>query len=563
MEPLLTWPHLPIILFLAGALLSVLFGERVSVRFRRALVLAIFLAVGSILLTMRPQLPLDVVFSDWVASLTLLGSLIYRVDAINFLFSLVLTVVLAALAWHLLSLTDQPQETWRLTPALLFVCAGTFSTLFSGNLITLMFSLALLTGAVFAFIAFGQASGQSGTYLLISWGLGIILVAWATWSIGRGDGGRLATIPYSPTAVRAMFLLAWISLAALPMHLWLVAFWERPSPANATNGRIDAIPPLLHSISPLLGLYILMRLTASQALLPEQTLWIGAGAVSLLIASELAWSQTDRLRAISYITVAQGGAVILNVALSAPLAGNSVLHWFLFLPCAVLVLFLVPNRAPGGDTAWLDWLFMAVTGLAGACLLGLPPTAGFIAWSNVYEAIWATDLVEPAFLFVPVFIAASLIAATFFRVWLSPLRDALPRQGWIRGAVGLLLLVPALAAGLLPVDVLRNLTGGHGADLGLWAYSPVEPRTWAAVLLSACLGYVWSTWPPARTATRQSVWLFFARLWDMAWLYRGIEKAIAWGDDMLRVLVDVLCGEHWLLWAFLSVLLFVWLYLGR
>ena len=527
-----------------------------------ALQLAIFLAVGLVLLIMRPQLPWDVVFSDWVVNLTLLGSLIYRVDAVSFVCALVLTLVLAALAWDMSS-TDRPAETWRLIPALLCVGAGAFSTLFSGNLLTLMFSWALLTSAMFAFVAFGKASGPPALYLLAAWGLGIILIAWAMWSIGRGDGGRLLTIPYSATAVRAMFLLAWVSLAALPMHSWLVAVWGRPSRSNATSLRIpDAVPSLLHSVSPLLGLYILMRLTTSQAALPEQALWVGAGAVSLLMASELAWSQHDRLRAVSYITIAQGGAVILNVALSAPLAGNSIVHWLLFLPCAVLVLFVVPNRAPSGDSAWKDWFFMAVTGLAGACLLGLPPTAGFVAWSNVYEAIWSADLVEPAFLFAPVFIAASLIAAAFFRAWLAPAEGIQPRRGWIRGAVGLLLLAPALAVGLLPVDVLRNLTGGHGADLGLWAYTPVEPRTWATILLSACLGYVWSTWRPAVSVTCQPAWLFFARLWDMAWLYRGIEKVIAWGDDMVGLLVDVLCGEHWLLWAFLSVLLFVWLYLG-
>ena len=123
-----------------------------------------------------------------------------------------------------------------------------------------------------------------------------------------------------------------------------------------------------------------------------------------------------------------------------------------------------------------------------------------------------------------------------------------------------MLLAPAFATVVLPVPLLVDLTGGYGVDLGLWAYSSVEPRTWAAILLSVCLGYAWNVWPPALAAACHPLWSFFARVWDMAWLYRGIEKVVAWGSAMLRVLMDVLCGEHWLLWALLFTLLFVWFY---
>jgi len=565
-DPLLTLPHLPVILFLGGALILIIGGATIPVRVKNAAILLIFVAVGVVLFLMRSQLPMDVVFSDWVTSLTLLGSLIYRIDAFNWSFALLLLVLLAALAWDL-STGNRPREDWRLMPALFFASSAAFSLLFSGNLLTLMFSWSLLTTAVFAFMVSGRGSVRTVTYLLVFWSLGIVLLTWATWSIGRGDGGRWTALAYSPTAARAIFVLAWISLAALPVHLWLASVEERP----------DILLPFLHAIPSLIGLYLLMRLAISQTVLPERELWIGVGAVSLLLAGELAWSRQDRLKTLSYIAIAQSGGVMLSLAISLPQATGLIFNWSLFLPFAMLVLFLIPARAGSADPAWLDWLFMAVTGLAGACLIGLPPTAGFAVWSQLNEAaLSSTDLVVNMLLLALVFVAATLIAAAFFRIWLSPAavilssseespgltEDVPSRRGWSRGVVGLLLLIPALAGGLLPAQLLADLTGGDGAGWGLRTYSYTEPGIWITVLLSACLGYVMSIWPPAMAASSHPLWQFFARLWNMAWLYRGIERLVDGGMGAVRVLVNMLYGEHWLLWAFLTLLLFLWFYLS-
>ncbi len=564
MEPLLALPHLPVMLFLGGALIFILGGAGLPSRARNLAVLCIFVAVGVVLFLMRSQLPMDVVFSDWVASLTLLGSLVYHIDAFSWAFAVLLAMLLAALAWNL-SAGIHLMEDWRLLPALFFISSAAFSILFSGNLLTLMFSWALLTAAAFTFMAFGGASVRATSYLLVFWSVGIALLVWATWSIGRGDGGRWTALAYSPTATRAIFVLAWISLAALPVHLWFASVAEEQSVVlGAAKSPADILLPLLYAIPSLIGLYLLMRLTVSQAILPERELWIGIGAVSLLLSSELAWSRQGRWKTLSYIAIAESGGVMLSLALSLPQATGLVFNWGLFLPFAMLVLFLVPVRATNREPAWLDWLFMAVTGLAGACLIGLPPTVGFTAWSQLNEAVLSstTDFVVTMLLFALLFVAATLIAAAFFRIWLTPAEDVSFRCRWDQGIIGLLLLVPALAAGLLPAQFFANLTGGDWAGWDLWTYSSIEPGMWITVLLSACLGYVLSIWPPAMAIKTHPLWQFFAKLWNMAWLYQGIERLVGRGIDAVRVLVDVLCGEHWLLWAFLTVLLFFWLYLS-
>ena len=551
-------------LFLGGALIFILCGARIPLRIRNLIVLCILAAVGIVLFLMRSQLPMDVVFSDWVASLTLLGSLIYHIDTFNWTFAILLVILLAALAWNL-STGNHPREDWRLMPALFFMSSAAFSILFSGNLLTLMFSWSLLTAAVFIFMAFGRASARATTYLLVFWSVGIALLVWATWSIGRGDGGRWTALAYSPTATRAIFVLAGISLAALPVHLWFASVAEEQSVVlSAANSPANILLPLLYAIPSLIGLYLLMRLTVSQAILPERELWIGIGAVSLLLSSELAWSRQGRWKTLSYIAIAESGGVMLSLALSLPQATGLVFNWGLFLPFAMLVLFLAPARATNREPAWLDWLFMAVTGLAGACLIGLPPTAGFTVWSQLNETVLSstTDFVVTMLLFALLFVAATLIAAAFFRIWRAPMEDVPFRCRWDRGIISLLLLVPALAVGLLPAEFFANLAGGDWVGWGLGTYSSIEPGMWITVLLSTCLGYVLSIWPPAMAVTRHPLWQFFAKLWNIAWLYRGIDRLVGHGMDAVRVLVNMLCGEHWLLWAFLTILLFFWLYLS-
>ena len=552
MDPLLTLPHLPVILFLGGALALAIGGATIPVRIRNAGTALIFVAVACVLLVMRSQLPMDVVFSDWVTSLTLLGSLIFRMDGVNWPFAVMLLALLAALAWDLSS-GNRPREDWRLLPALFFAGSAAFSVIFSGNLLTLMFSWSLLTAAVFAYLVSGKCEARAVTYVLVFWSLGTVLLAWATWSIGRGDGGRWMAATSSSSAIGAILVLAWISLAAWPVHLWLAS-------AEDQSG---VVRPFLHAVPTLIGLYLLMRLATAPSALTGKELWIGVAAVSLLLAAQLAWSQQDRLQTVSYIAIAESGAVLLSLALSHPGAAGLIFTWASFLPFAMLVLFLVPVRASGADRTWLNWLFKVVTGLAGACLIGLPPSAGFAAWAQLSEAaLSSTDIVVTTLLLVLVFVAGTLIATAFFRFWLSPVEAAQSPNDWLRGIVGVILLVPAFAVGMLPTQRLVDFVVTDRTGWDFWIHSYTEPGMWVTVLLSACLGFVMSIWPPAVAASSHPLWQSIASLWNAAWLYRAIARLNDHLTGAARVLVHVLYGEHWLLWALLSFLLFLWFYLS-
>jgi len=550
-NPLLTLPHVPVILFLGGALVLGLGGAAIPARVRNGLALAVCLVVGVSLLLMKPSLPLDVVFSDWLVGFTLLGSLIYRVDILNWTFaiSLVILVAVAVIGW---TTSEHAQRSARLIPCLLAIGAATFSLLFSGNLLTLLFSWVLLTAAALSLYVVVMEPVRSICYLLITWGVGAFVLLWAIWHVGWGDGGRWSVWDHSQSVTLSVFVVSWIALGAYPLHLWI----------SLREDQSTEVLSLFRTIPLLVGLYLLARLSVFLVSLPFRDLWIALGAIALLLGAELAWSQRDRLRSLSFIGIALVGGAMLTVALSLPLSTGSILTWTLFLPFSLLALFLVPPRAGKDAPRGLDWLLGGVTGLAGASLIGMPPTAGFIAWSQLHNAVLSTESpVVMTLLFSIVILSSVLIAAAFFHTWLVPAPEAHPRGVLIRGIVGAVLVLPALVGGLAPNLIVAHVAGPAWKEWSAQVYSSTTIGIWATIFLCISIGYVLNLWPPAISVKSGPTWRIVVRIWELKWVCKAIEKAGSWLTSVLDTITDVVHGEHYLLWAFLSLILFLWFYL--
>ena len=551
MNPLLTLPHLPVILFLGGAVVLGLGGATIPVRVRNGLALAVCLVVGVSLFLMKPSLPLDIVFSDWLVGFTLLGSLIYRVDILNWTFaiSLVILGTVAVIGWVT---SDGAQRVARLIPCLFAMGAATFSILFSGNLLTLIFSWVLLIAAALSLLVVVMESVRSVCYLLIIWGAGTFILLWAIWNVGWGDGGRWSVLGHSQSVTLAVFVVSWIALGAYPLHLWFPLREDQSA----------EVLSLFHAVPPLVGLYLLARLSVLQVSLPFRDLWIALGAIALLLAAELAWSQRDRLRSISSIGIALAGGVMLTVALSLPQSTGLILTWALFLPFSLLALFLVPSRAGKDAPRWLDWLLGGVTGLAGASLIGMPPTAGFIAWSQLHNAVLSTENpVVMTLLFSVVILSSVLIAAAFFHTWLVPAPEAHPKGALIRGIGGALLVLPALIGGLAPNLIITPIAGPGWKEWSTQVYSSTTIGIWVTVFLCISIGYVLNLWTPAISVKSYPTWRVVIRIWSLEWVCKAIEKVGRWLSDVLDTTTDVVHGTHYLLWAFLAFILFLWFYL--
>ncbi len=220
MKSLLALPHLPILLYLTAASILAVGGRRISSRVRNALAAGVCVAVGVILLIIRRTVPVDIVFSDWLVHLTLFGSLIYHVDALSWTFAAMLTLVVGAkLAWT--AIDRQNDRDARLVPGLLLLAAAGYSMLFAGNLLTVLVSWTALMTASLILLALGRCGTRAARRYLIVFGIAALLLMWATWDAGRGDGGRWASLALSRPAALALFVAAWIGLAAYPLHVWL------------------------------------------------------------------------------------------------------------------------------------------------------------------------------------------------------------------------------------------------------------------------------------------------------------------------------------------------------
>ncbi len=97
MNPLLSLSHLPVILFLSGALVLGLGDTAIPERIKKVIALVICGCVGALLVVMKASLPLDVVFSDWLVGLTLFGSLVYQVNTLSWAFAVCSVILVAAI----------------------------------------------------------------------------------------------------------------------------------------------------------------------------------------------------------------------------------------------------------------------------------------------------------------------------------------------------------------------------------------------------------------------------------------------------------------------------------
>ena len=552
MNPLLSLSHLPVILFLGGALVLGLGDTEIPERIKTIVALAICGCVGVLLVVMKASLPLDVVFSDWLVGLTLFGSLVYQVNALSWAFAVCLVLIVGAIVIGFAESAHGAQNT-RLLPGLLLLSAATLSMFFSGNLLTLTFSWALLIVAAGVLEALAAVPREAVCRLLIIWGTGAFVLLGAVWNVGWGDGGRWVTFVRSQPAVLAVFLVAWIALAAYPSHLWLPH--DYPEAAGLLT--------IFHTVPVLTGLYLLTRLSLLQVDLPYQGLWVALGSLALLIGAQLAWSQPDRTQALSYLGVALSGGVLLTVALILPQSIEPMLIWTLFLPFSMLVLFTVPPRADSGAPRWHNRLLRIGTALSGASIVGLPPTAGFIAWGQLHNAVLTLDSPIIMAALLGVLISSSiLLSAVFFRIWLISAAELHPHRVVVAGIVALVLAVPGLIGMLVPALPIQTLIGPEWREWSLQTYSSMTFGVWSIIVLSAATGYVLNLWPPATVVvTEDTVWRLVVRVWCLDWVCAAVGAIGRQLAGVVDTITDMLNGDHYLLWAVLVLLLFLWLYL--
>ncbi len=224
--------------------------------------------------------------------------------------------------------------------------------------------------------------------------------------------------PASGTVVTAVVLVlagALTKSALVPFHFWLPAAMAAPTPVSA----------YLHAAAMVkAGVYLVARFAPAFAALPAWR-WIvlGAGGATMLLGGYRALRQYDLKLVLAFGTVSQLGLIVLLVGYgtnATALAGLALLGAHAMFKAALFLVVGVVDSASGtrdlrclsGVGRDLPWT-AAAGAVAAASMVGLPPTAGYVAKE---AALGALDSTSTAVL-VLVVTGSALTVAYGLRFW--------------------------------------------------------------------------------------------------------------------------------------------------
>jgi NADH-quinone oxidoreductase subunit N len=357
--------------------------------------------------------------------------------------------------------------------ALILLCTSGMTLIASANNLIVVFlaleilslSLYVLTGFSFRITAIEGAMKYFllGAFSSAFFLYGIALAYGATdtvsiTGIARSLGGRLGDQSLALTAAGLLAVGFAFKVAAVPFHTWAPdAYQGAPTPVTAYMSaatKVAAFAALLRVFN-----------VAFAPLQWDWTpfIWVLA-AVSMVVGSVIALSQTDIKRMLAYSSVAQAGFILTGVT-AAGQRGISASMFYLVAYAAMIVgafgiVMLVSGRGEE-RTSISSYAGLARThpALAGALTLflaslaGIPPTAGFIAKVSVFGA--AVDAGHWPLVLIAVL--ASVVAAFFYlRVIVimytqEPVPDAAPLERAPGPAIGIAVVgLVTLVLGVFP-----------------------------------------------------------------------------------------------------------------
>ncbi len=402
-------------------------------------------------------------------------------DGYSQFFKVLLALALALAA--LLSSRCVDQEQVR--PAeyhvlLLLASTGMMLTASALDLLTLYLGLELTTLSAYSLVGITvekPASNEAAIkyFLLGSFASALLLygIALAYGVTGATDFEAIASALAAPAAGSNAVLLAAIGLlaaglafkiSAAPFHAWA---------PDAYQGASAPVAAFLAAATKAAGLAALGRvfLVAFPSEVRVLSLMLAAlAALSIVLGSLIALSQTEMKRLLAYSSIAHAGYALLGLVAGTPEGASATmtyafLYVFMTLGAFGVVIALgergetlegyrgLAQQRPG--TAALMLLFLLA-------LTGIPPTAGFAAkfvviLSVVSEGYWALAVLA---------VACSVVSAYFYlriAVYMYMREPASPEPSRCPWAVSAALAVAALV----------TVVGGiFPSSLAFWAVSP-------------------------------------------------------------------------------------------
>jgi ech hydrogenase subunit A len=309
-----------------------------------------------------------------------------------------------------------------------------FGLVFSNNLLWVYFFWEVTTLCSFLLIGYTKTEEATHNAFTALWmnllggvAFAVALLYLATQSGGfmgldevLGSGKVFALIP--------AVLLGFAGLtksAQLPFSSWLVGAMVAPTPVSA----------LLHSSTMVkAGVYILVRMApVFQATLSGYALAL-IGALTFLIASGIAISQSNAKRVLAYSTVANLGLIVACAGIGTYEAIWAAILLIIFHAISKSLLFLavgtVEHRIESRDIEDMNGLIVRMPKIAAMMVIGIAGMflAPFGMLISKWAAIQAFIDAPYGFIFVVILAFGSALTVFFWAKWMGKLIVITPKQ---------------------------------------------------------------------------------------------------------------------------------------